>query len=80
MPGLKCLHEVDLALMADKLTENTEDTKLILKILQGNGEGGLVTKVALNRSSIHRAWWWLGGVSFGILTIAFFVIRGGIVG
>ena len=78
MPEPKCLHEVDLAIMAQSLEENTKDTKLILKILQGNGGEGLVTKVALNRSSISRAWWWLGGVSLGILTVAFFVIRAGI--
>jgi len=78
MPEPKCLHEVDLATMAKDIEENTKDTKQILKILQGNGEGGLVTKVALNRSSISRAWWWLGGISVGIIGIAIYVIKLGL--
>jgi len=78
MPAPKCLHEVDLATMAQSLEENTKDTKLILKILQGNGGEGLVTKVALTHSSISRAWWWLGGISMGLIAIAFFVIRAGL--
>lgn len=79
MPEPKCLHEVDLAVMAKDMEENTKDTKTILKILQGNDkEGGLITKVALNRSSIHRVWWWLGGISMGLIAIAFFVIRSGL--
>lgn len=72
----KCLHEVDLALMASQQEENTKDTKQILKLLQGDNSKGLVTNVALNGASIKRVWWWLGCISVAILGVAFFVIRG----
>lgn len=72
----KCLHEVDLALMASQQTENTKDTKQILKLLQGNNSEGLVTRVALHAASIKKVWWWLGGISLAILGAAFFVIKG----
>jgi len=76
MEDHKCLHEVDLALMAQEITENSKDTKQILKLLQGDNAKGLVTKVALHGASIRRVWWWLGGVSLAILGSAFFIIRG----
>lgn len=72
----KCLHEVDLALMARQQEENTKDTKQILKLLQGDNSKGLVTKVALHAASIRRVWWWLGSVSLAIVGAAFFIIRG----
>ena len=54
------------------------DVKDILKILNGNGTSGIVTKVALNREDLRRVWWWLGGISVSIMGIAFFVIRSAI--
>jgi len=64
----------------DNLKEDIQEIKGTVKdiftILNGNGKEGLVTKVALNNSAISRIWWWLGGVSIGILGIAFFVIKG----
>jgi len=77
MEAHKCLHEVDLALMAKEVKDNREDTREILKLLKGSNEGkGLVTKVALHGASIKRAWWWLGGISLAIAGIAFYVIKG----
>ncbi len=76
MEDHKCLHEIDLAVMAKDVNENTKDTKQILKLLQGDNAKGLVTKVALQAASIQRVWWWLGGISLGILGVAFFVIKG----
>lgn len=56
----ECRHEVDLAL----LQENTKEIRLgvdkLVKIIDGNGESGLVTKMALARQSIHRVWGTLG--------------------
>ena len=78
MADHKCLHEVDLALMAKEMKENTEDTKEILKLLKGDNAKGLVTKVALQGASLKRAWWWLGGISIAIIGAAFFIIRSGI--
>ena len=64
----------------DNLKEDIQEIKGTVKdiftILNGNGKEGLVTRVALNNSAISRIWWWLGGVSIGILGIAFFVIKG----
>ena len=63
----------------DNLKEDIREIKItvdkVFKILNGNGGDGLVTRVALNKSAISRAWWWLGGVSLGILGIAIYVIR-----
>ena len=73
MSDHKCLHEVDLALMAKEMSQNTNDTKEILKLLKGDNSKGLVTKVALHGASIKRVWWWLGGISLVIIGA---VIRG----
>ena len=70
---------IDIAVIKEQLDHIEEKADRTIKILEGNGkEGGLVTQVALNRSSIHRAWWWLGGISMGLIAIAFFVIRSGL--
>jgi uncharacterized protein YoxC len=37
-----------------------------------------VTQNALNKQSINRIWWWVGGISLSIMAIAFFVIRSAI--
>ena len=75
MADHKCLHETDLALMAREMSQNTEDTKEILKLLKGDNSKGLVTKVALHGASLKRVWWWLGGVSLAIIGAALFIIR-----
>ena len=59
----------------DDIREIKATVDKIFIILNGNGTDGLVTKVALNKSSIYRVWWWLGGVSFGILGIAAYIIK-----
>lgn len=74
----RCLHEVDLALIASRQEENSKDTKQILKLLQGDNSKGLVTNVALHGASIRRVWWWLGAVSLGILGATFWIIRRGL--
>ena len=76
MSDHKCLHEVDLALMAQAMKQNTQDTKEILTLLKGDNSKGLVTKVALLGGSLKRAWWFLAGISMAIIGAAFFVIRG----
>jgi hypothetical protein len=72
-------HSIRLAVFEKSLTDNTTDTKEILTILKGDNGAGLCTKVALNRSSINRAWWWLAGVSICILGVAGYVIKLGLV-
>jgi len=56
--------------MAVHVADTREDVTKILQVLQGNGGTGLVTKVALNRQSINRVWWWVGGISFGLVGLA----------
>ena len=65
----------DIADLKEDITEIKDTTKDIYKILNGNGSVGLVTKTALNAQSIKRAWWWLGGISLGLMGIVFFIIR-----
>lgn len=71
----KCLHEVDLALMAQELKVNTELTTKIFNILEGDNSQGLKTIVAINRVCIKRLWWWVGGMSMAIIGAAIFLIR-----
>jgi len=45
------------------ISEIKTTVKDIFKILNGNGANGLVTRVALNKQSISRVWWWVGILS-----------------
>jgi len=65
----------DIAVIKDNLVEVKKDTEEILKSIKGNGGPGLLTQSALNKASIKRAWWWLGGVSLTILTIAGWALK-----
>lgn len=49
-----CKHESDIVLLKDHVQDIGRDTKKILKILQGNGDVGLITKQALQEQSITR--------------------------
>jgi len=64
-----------IALIEEKLDRNTKLTEMILLCLQGNGKEGLVTRAALNKSAINRAWWWLGALSAAILGLACWILR-----
>ncbi len=67
-------------LMDQSLKHNTEATNKILVILEGNGGVGLKTQVEVNKQSISRSWWFLGGISIAILGAAMWIIRGAIAG
>lgn len=71
----KCIHEVDLAIMAQSQERIESVIKEILKLLKGDNNQGLITKTALLSQSISRMWWWVGGISISIMGIALFVIR-----
>ena len=76
----KCLHEVDLASMAMTLEIINKKMDKVVKCIDGNGGPGMKTEIALQKQAIGRIWWWLGGVSLGIMGIAFFCIRTGVTG
>lgn len=61
-----------------KMDTNTALTEKIAVAIYGSNGDGLKTKVALNRSSINRAWWWLGGISISIICGAIWIIRAGL--
>jgi hypothetical protein len=66
---------LDLARLHEDMAEIKSTLKDIFKILNGNGQEGLVTKVALNRSSINRAWWWLSALSLSMVGAAMACIK-----
>ena len=53
----------DYDAIKEDITEIKITVKDIFKILNGNGGTGLVTRVALNKQSISRVWWWVGILS-----------------
>lgn len=68
-------YDADIAAIKTSLKSNNEMTHEIHKAIYGNGGQGLLTNVALNRQSIKRAWWWLGGISMSILGIAGCIVK-----
>ena len=70
--------EAELAVIQSVLTENTEVVKEILNIIKGTNGDGLTTKIALQRQSLARLWWWVGGLSICFVGIAGWVIRSGL--
>ena len=65
--------------LKEDIHEIKDGVRDIFKILNGNGQEGIVTKTALNTQSIKRVWWWLGGISVSIMGIAFFVLKQGLI-
>lgn len=70
--------KTEFAVMGEKLETNTEATEELVKIVKGDNSEGLITKVALNRTSLARAWWWLGAISLLLLSVMGFVLRSGL--
>ena len=70
-----CKHETMLAIMQQDCADNKVICKEILKVLKGDNGYGLTTKVALNRSSIIRQWWFIGAILLGFSGLGFFAIR-----
>jgi len=75
MENHSCKHEIDLAILARDMADVKDDTKEILKIIKGDNGQGLVTKVAINRSSIVRLWWLAAMIVGGIASLATFIIK-----
>jgi hypothetical protein len=86
MDDHKCQHEGDLAVIKDSVKRIDETTTGIFKILNGNGETGLVTKVALNQqqsksqeTAINRLWMtvriFIIPIGVAILGIGIFIFK-----
>ena len=78
----QCVHEVDLARMVMAMEAISDNFKgvngkldKVVECIDGNGQPGLKTRIAVAENDTKRQWWWLGGISMGILGIAFFVIK-----
>jgi len=68
----ECLHEPDFAVMQKDLSSINKCQLKILKILEGDNGTGIKTRVALNKASIQRVWYWVGGISLLIpIAVAF---------
>jgi len=65
------------ALLGQQIEQNTVITREILSIVKGSNGEGLVTRAALNKASISRAWWWLGSISLALLGIFVWLIKKG---
>ena len=67
MPEHQCLHETDLALMADRMKVMCDDLKEIKGVLLGNGKVGVKTQQELNKASIKRLYWIVGIICVPVL-------------
>ena len=78
----KCLHEVDFAkiqshletIAAAQIRIEKKQSK-VLDIIFGNGNDGLKTKVAVNRSSIVRQWWLIGAAIPVVSAVIIYLLK-----
>ena len=68
-------YDSSIAKIETLLDSNNQMTAEMHKAIFGNGGAGLLTKSALNRQSIKRIWWWVGGLSMTILGIAGCIVK-----
>lgn len=66
---------INVSRLNEDITEIKKTVNDIFRILNGNGSIGLITKVALNDSSITRAWYWLTAISLAIVIAAITFIK-----
>ena len=60
------------------ISEIKESQQLLYKVMNGNGKIGVITRVALIKESLTRAWITLTLLIGGISSIAFYIIRCGL--
>ena len=70
-----CKYEGEIAVLKESVPRIEKKIDNLTELLTGNSKEGLVTRVALLRQSINKAWWWLGAISLGLIGTAFVVIR-----
>jgi hypothetical protein len=73
----ECLHEVDLALMADRQKRTLDAQEAIQKTLDkidttlnGNGKDGLKQRMGKDHTRLNIQWWMIGGIFLGIIGLA----------
>lgn len=71
-----CKHEVDLALVQNDTKEIRKGVDRLVKIIEGNGGNGLVTKLTVAEKSLIRAWWAIGIILTCIGGIATILLTG----
>ena len=78
----KCLHEIDLALIAERqvqslalMQEIRGKQQEVLSMILGNGEPGLKTQINSHKDAIKRQWWALGVIIAGLAGLAFNSIK-----
>jgi len=74
----ECKHEIDLALMSERIGQilsGQNDIKKTLDkfdtTLNGNGKEGLKTGISRNGDAIKRQWWVLGIILGGLVGLAY---------
>ena len=65
----------DVAIIMNDTKDLKDMTLEVLKSVKGNGGPGLLTQAALNRESIKRAWWWLGGISLSLVGLFVWALK-----
>ena len=71
-----CKFEEDVILLREAVPRIEKKVDKLVDLLQGDNGQGVITKVALVKQSLDKAWWWLGGVSLGILGLISYRIWG----
>ena len=69
-----CKYESTIAVMQSDIATIKEHSEKTVKILTGNGEEGLITQLAINKSDTRRLWKW-----FAVFAIATANAIGGII-
>lgn len=66
--------KIDLAVLKHDIEYIKNSQTKIMKLIQGNGESGIITQIALFKQSLNKAWWWLGGVSMVMLAKTVYIL------
>ena len=61
--------EEAVIILKDTVPRIEDKVDTVVKLLQGDNSAGLITRVALLKQSVNRAWWWLGSISLFMLAV-----------
>jgi len=75
---VKCLHDLQHTVCGNPNVST--DSGLVGDVQEiKSSTNGMRTDIAVTKSGLVRAWWWLGSISLAIILAAVFVIRTGMV-